>query len=418
MASDDYPWEPPIAGTEAEALVGALDRLRTTFRWKADDLDAAGLQTRIPSSALTLGGLLKHLARAEDEMFTVKLSGAPRSAPWDGAPWDADPDWDFTSAAGDSPDELYALWDSTVARSRATLAAAIAEAGSTSPSASAPVGSMPTCAAGLRPHRGVRPAHGARRPAPRGGRRTRRRGPAGPLAPAQPGHDLPADGRRRRGSCPAAPRRRRRPTERQGSLTAMGLWDDGRRAWERLDGWDEGPHPDDGSAALAALSDIGTVRRLLDQAELSAVRTARRHGKSWAEIATRLGVTGSPPGSGGATWTRSRGRTSPLPPRRSSARARRRLSSVVVPSVIGMSFDQAVDLLTAVGLVAMSEDFGGVVTDQTPEAGRKGPVRVDGPVVDRARRRLRRARTPPPQAEPPLRPSRPARTSDDAVSGA
>jgi hypothetical protein len=129
MASDDYPWEPPIAGTEAEALVGALDRLRTTFRWKADDLDAAGLQTRIPSSALTLGGLLKHLARAEDEMFTVKLSGAPRSAPWDGAPWDADPDWDFTSATGDSPDELYALWDSTVARSRATLAAAIADGG-------------------------------------------------------------------------------------------------------------------------------------------------------------------------------------------------------------------------------------------------------------------------------------------------
>src|SRR6476660_5273422 len=40
MASTDYPWEPPMAGTEAEQLTGALDRLRTTFRWKADDLDA------------------------------------------------------------------------------------------------------------------------------------------------------------------------------------------------------------------------------------------------------------------------------------------------------------------------------------------------------------------------------------------
>ena len=115
MANDDYPWDPPVAGTEAEALVGALDRLRTTFRWKADDLDAAGLQTRIPSSPLTLGSLLKHLSRAEDEIFTVKLSGAPRSAPWDTAPWDADPDWDFTSAADDTPDQLYALWDSTIA---------------------------------------------------------------------------------------------------------------------------------------------------------------------------------------------------------------------------------------------------------------------------------------------------------------
>jgi hypothetical protein len=37
------PREPPLAGTEAEHLVGALDRLRTTF-----------------------GGLLKHLALMED----------------------------------------------------------------------------------------------------------------------------------------------------------------------------------------------------------------------------------------------------------------------------------------------------------------------------------------------------------------
>ena len=47
MADTDTPWEPPFAGTETEQLFGALDRLRTTFRWKAGDLDAAGLQTRI-----------------------------------------------------------------------------------------------------------------------------------------------------------------------------------------------------------------------------------------------------------------------------------------------------------------------------------------------------------------------------------
>ena len=123
MANDDYPWDPPVAGTEAEALVGALDRLRTTFRWKADDLDAAGLQTRIPSSPLTLGSLLKHLSRAEDEIFTVKLSGAPRSAPWDTAPWDADPDWDFTSAPGDSLSDLVALYQAACERSRAVTAA-------------------------------------------------------------------------------------------------------------------------------------------------------------------------------------------------------------------------------------------------------------------------------------------------------
>src|SRR5687768_15609999 len=47
MSDDERPWEPPLAGTEVEHLVGALNRLRTTFRWKADGLDAVGLQVRI-----------------------------------------------------------------------------------------------------------------------------------------------------------------------------------------------------------------------------------------------------------------------------------------------------------------------------------------------------------------------------------
>jgi hypothetical protein len=128
MASSDYPWEPPLAGTEAEHLAGALDRLRTTFRWKADGLDAAGLEARIGASALTLGGLLKHLARVEDEIFSVKLSGEPMGAPWDSVEWGGEDDPEFASAADDTPGELYALWDSAVARSRVRLAAAL-EAG-------------------------------------------------------------------------------------------------------------------------------------------------------------------------------------------------------------------------------------------------------------------------------------------------
>ena len=129
MTDNEYWWEPPLAGTEAEHLVGALDRLRTTFRWKADDLDALGLRTSVGASSLTLGGLLKHLARAEDQMFSTKLSGAPMGPPWDTADWAGDPDWDFTSAAGDSPEYLYALWDDTIARSRAKLDAALGSGG-------------------------------------------------------------------------------------------------------------------------------------------------------------------------------------------------------------------------------------------------------------------------------------------------
>jgi hypothetical protein len=129
MTSSDFPWEPPLAGTDLEHLVGALDRLRTTFRWKADDLDATGLGTTIGASSLTLGALLKHLAFVEDYMFTVKLAGGAPGEPWQSVDWDAHPDWPFTSAADDRPEDLYALWDGAVERSRARLDAAVADGG-------------------------------------------------------------------------------------------------------------------------------------------------------------------------------------------------------------------------------------------------------------------------------------------------
>jgi len=129
MTSNDTPWEPPLAGSESEHLVGALDRLRTTFRWKAGGLDAAALRARTGASSLTLGGLLKHLAAVEDYTFTTKLSGEPLGPPWDDTGWDGDDDWEFTSAADQTPDELYALWDGAVARSRERLDAALAVGG-------------------------------------------------------------------------------------------------------------------------------------------------------------------------------------------------------------------------------------------------------------------------------------------------
>ncbi|MFI5492920.1 DUF664 domain-containing protein [Actinoplanes sp. NPDC051859] len=129
MTSIEFPWEPPIAGTEAEHLAGALERLRATFRWKADGLDADGLRTRVGASTLTLGGLLKHLAFVEDYTFTTKLHGEAPGAPWRREDWADDEDWEFTSAAADTPEHLYGLWDSAVVRSRERLAAAFVEGG-------------------------------------------------------------------------------------------------------------------------------------------------------------------------------------------------------------------------------------------------------------------------------------------------
>jgi hypothetical protein len=122
-------WEPPLAGTEVEHVIGALDRLRATFRWKADGLDAAGLSTRIGASALTLGGLLKHLALVEDHIFSIRLAGLPFPQVPAVAGHDGSDDWEFGSAAADSPRDLYAFWDDAVARSRARLKAVLADGG-------------------------------------------------------------------------------------------------------------------------------------------------------------------------------------------------------------------------------------------------------------------------------------------------
>ncbi len=127
--ADDTPWEPPFSGGEAEHLLGALDRLRWTFRYKADGLDAAGLDTRIGASSLTLGGLLKHLAVQKDYALVVKTDGDEMPSEWDGNRWDVDDDWEFSSAADDSPELLYAWYDAAVERARTRLAARVARGG-------------------------------------------------------------------------------------------------------------------------------------------------------------------------------------------------------------------------------------------------------------------------------------------------
>jgi hypothetical protein len=113
------------AGDEAETMLGTLDRNRSTFAWKCGGLDAAGLRARLSPSTMTLGGLLKHLALVEDHYFSHLLAGGDYPADWDGAD-ESDPDWEWHSAADDAPEELMALWERAVARSRAVVAAALA----------------------------------------------------------------------------------------------------------------------------------------------------------------------------------------------------------------------------------------------------------------------------------------------------
>ena len=121
--------EPPLAGDETATLLGSLERQRATLAWKCGGLDASGLNATTAASSITLGGLLKHLACVEDVTFSWKLLGRDPGPPWNAVDWDADPDWDWRSAAEDSPEQLYALWRDAVARSRSTVGEALADGG-------------------------------------------------------------------------------------------------------------------------------------------------------------------------------------------------------------------------------------------------------------------------------------------------
>ena len=121
--------EPPTAGDETATLLGFLERQRATFAWKTDGLDAAGLRATLAPSSMTLGGLLKHLARFEDDMSTEWLHGGRQLPPWNAVDWDADPDWDWNSASEDSPVQLYERWRDAVTRSRALFAEALTDGG-------------------------------------------------------------------------------------------------------------------------------------------------------------------------------------------------------------------------------------------------------------------------------------------------
>jgi len=101
--------EPPLAGTEVEALIGSLDRMRGYLLWKCGGLDAAGIRATLGPSTITLGGLLKHLAVVEAITFSFKLHGRAPFAPFDTADWDDD-GWHWRVEEDDTPESLEALF--------------------------------------------------------------------------------------------------------------------------------------------------------------------------------------------------------------------------------------------------------------------------------------------------------------------
>jgi len=117
--------EPPLAGNELETLLGSLERQRRTLAWKCADLDAAQMATTIGASTMTIGGLLRHLARCEDSSFSWKLHDNEPMDAGDPDGWDRD--WLWT--ATDDADQAWRQWTAAVERSRQLVADAFADGG-------------------------------------------------------------------------------------------------------------------------------------------------------------------------------------------------------------------------------------------------------------------------------------------------
>ena len=134
---------PPAS--ETDSVLAVLERNRRTFAWKTAGLDEQGLRATTAASAMTLGGLVKHLALVEADWLAVKLAGHDYGPPWDAVDFDADPDWEWRTGALDTPEATYALWRHAVGRSRLLVAQVISERGLDGPASFTwPGGRRPT----------------------------------------------------------------------------------------------------------------------------------------------------------------------------------------------------------------------------------------------------------------------------------
>ena len=116
----DRPGGPNIA-PERVAMETMLDHHRATLLWKCGGLTGEQLAARtVPTSTMSLLGLVRHLSDVERSWFRRRIAGEPIEALY----WsDASPDGDFDDLdpAGAEPD--FATYAAEVEAARAVLAA-------------------------------------------------------------------------------------------------------------------------------------------------------------------------------------------------------------------------------------------------------------------------------------------------------
>lgn len=116
----------PVDADEVTTLRAFLDQFRDTLRRQCAGVGADGLAWTLQPSTMTLGGMLKHLTFVEQWWFSIVLHGHEASGIWADVDWAADEDWDWHSAAHDSPDQLRTWLDEEIAASDAWIDEALA----------------------------------------------------------------------------------------------------------------------------------------------------------------------------------------------------------------------------------------------------------------------------------------------------
>lgn len=107
--------DPPMTGSERDALRGWLDFHRATLAWKCDGLSDDQLRRRsMPPSTLSLLGLVRHMAEVERHWFRRVIAGETIRHVWS-------EDSDFQAAydaRGSSRNDAFTAWGSEIERSR------------------------------------------------------------------------------------------------------------------------------------------------------------------------------------------------------------------------------------------------------------------------------------------------------------
>ena len=114
----------PGAPGERDSLGQYLDYQRETILLKTGGLTKAQLSETIPSSGLTLAGLLYHLALVEESWFEEHFLGRGPRPDWQGVDWQADPDYEFRTALDRDPEWLRQRYRDACDRARKVAAGA------------------------------------------------------------------------------------------------------------------------------------------------------------------------------------------------------------------------------------------------------------------------------------------------------